>query len=179
MSLSLATLATIAAVTGGVTAAGGAIGGAIGSAKANKKSQNIINTQRNKNAKWYSKQMNSDYLSRSDSQAILKKQKELLDEYSKRASATSVVSGGTDEASAMAKASANKSIENTMTNLAGQASAYKDQVEARYQQTDNSYAAQQAQIEQNKANQIAQAGGQAVNAGLGLLGNGLTMKANN
>lgn len=144
--------------------------GAVSSANANRKANALINTQKKDNRKWYDNQMSQDYIQRSDVQAVLKKQKELLDAQYDRAQATSVVAGGTDEALAMQKAKANEALADTMTNIAGQAASYKDSVDQQYRQQDAALTQQQIGVYQNKAQQIAAAAGQGVTAGLNLVG---------
>ena len=112
-------------------------------------------------------------MNRSDTQAVLKKQKELLDEYYKRAASSAAVTGATDEAAAMAKSAANKSLENTMTNIAGNSSAYKDSVEQQYQAKDDALNQQQAASYMQQSGQVAQAAGQAAQAGLSMVGSAI------
>lgn len=144
--------------------------GAISSAQHNKRSQNLIDAQRRKNAQWYEQEMSRDYMNRQDTQAVLKKQKEMLDEYYNRAASASAVTGSTDEAAAQAKAAANKTLENTMTNIAANSAAYKDNIGQQYRSKDDLFNQQQSAIEAQRSQQIAQAAGQAVNAGLSLVG---------
>lgn len=144
--------------------------GAINSAQHNKRSQNLIDAQRRKNAQWYEQEMSRDYMNRQDTQAVLKKQKEMLDEYYNRAASASAVTGSTDEAAAQAKAAANKTLENTMTNIAANSAAYKDNIGQQYRSKDDLFNQQQSAIEAQRSQQIAQAAGQAVNAGLSLVG---------
>lgn len=144
--------------------------GAINSAQHNKRSQKLIDAQRRKNAQWYEQEMSRDYMNRQDTQAVLKKQKEMLDEYYNRAASASAVTGSTDEAAAQAKAAANKTLENTMTNIAANSAAYKDNIGQQYRSKDDLFNQQQSAIEAQRSQQIAQAAGQAVNAGLSLVG---------
>lgn len=147
--------------------------GAVKSANAGKKANALINTQRADNKKWYDTQMGQDYLQRSDAQAILKKQKELLDAQYDRARATNAVAGGTDEALAMQQAKANETLADTMTNMAAQSSAYKDSIEQQYRQQDAALAQQQIAQAKGQSQQIAQAAGQGVSAGLNLMGSAI------
>lgn len=147
--------------------------GAVKSANAGKKANALINTQRADNKKWYDTQMGQDYLQRSDAQAILKKQKELLDAQYDRARATNAVVGGTDEALAMQQAKANETLADTMTNMAAQSSAYKDSIEQQYRQQDAALAQQQIAQAKGQSQQIAQAAGQGVSAGLNLMGSAI------
>lgn len=163
----------IIAGIGAATSLASSIIGAVSSAKATREANALINTQKVNNKNWYDSQVSQDYMQRSDTQAILKKQKELLDAQYNRAAATSVVAGGTDEALAMQKAQANDTVADTMTNIAAQASSYKDNIEQQYRQQENALTQQQVAVAQGKAEQIAQAAGQGVSAGLNLMGNAL------
>lgn len=155
---------------GAATSLASSILGAVGSANATKNANALINSQKVKNRNWYNSEISQDYMQRADTQAILKKQKELLDAQYNRAAATNVVAGGTDEALAMQKAQANDTVADTMTNIAAQASSYKDNVEQQYRQQDNALTQQQIAALQGKAGQVAQAAGQGISAGLNLMG---------
>lgn len=161
------------AAIGGATALAGAIGGAIRSAQYGNQARRLIQDQRNENRRWYDRRMSEDYTMRSDAQALLKRQRELLDEQYKRARATNAVAGGTDESLALQKEAANKSVSDTMTNIAANASAHKDAVESQYRAQDAALNQQQAaELKQQSAN-AAQAGAQVANAGVNLLGNSI------
>lgn len=164
--------AIVAAIGAAASLASAGIGAA-SSAKKSKEANRLIAAQEAKNQKWYEDRMNQDYTKRSDNQAILKKQKELLDDYYKRTAATNVVSGGTDEAAALQKQAANQSLSDTMTNMAAQASSYKDSVEQSYRQADAQVNQQKIAVNQNQAAQIAAAAGQGVSAGLNLMGSAI------
>ncbi len=161
------------AAIGAATALGSAIYGAIKSRNANRKASNLISTLKNDNRRWYESEMAQDYTQRSDTQAILKKQKELLEAQYNKARATNVVAGGTDEALAMQKAQANDTLADTMTNIAAQASAHKDNINQQYRQQNTALTQQQAGVYTGQGQQVAQAAGQGVSAGLNLVGTGL------
>ena len=161
------------AIIGGVGAIGSAIYGAIASSEANNKARRLIQQQRNDNKRWYDVTMARDYTQRADVQAAIKRQRELLEEQYNNARKTNAVVGGTNEALAMQQAAANKSLSNTATDIAAQASNYKDSVERQYLAQDAALNQQQAQGYQQQAAATAQAASQAVNAGLGLVGQGL------
>ena len=161
------------AAIGGATALAGAIGGAIRSAQYGNKARRLIQDQRNENRRWYDRRRSEDYTMRSDAQALLKRQRELLDEQYKRARATNAVAGGTDESLALQKEAANRSVSDTMTNIAANASTHKDAVESQYRAQDALLNQQQAaELKQQSAN-AAQAGAQVANAGVNLLGNSI------
>ena len=162
------------AIAGTAAALGSAIYGAIASSKANNRAKTLVSDLRKRNKAWYDQKMSGDYMARSDVRAAVKKQRELLDEQLRRARATNVVAGGTDQTLAMQQAAANNSLSNTMTDIAANAANYKDAVEQQYLAQDAALTQQQAQMYQQQAAQTAQAAGQAVNAGLSLAGEGFS-----
>ena len=164
------------AAIGGVAALGSAIYGGVSSSLANDKAMDLIQQQRNDNKAWYKSRMAQDYTMRVDVQAAIKRQRELLNEQYNRAKAANVVAGGTDEALALQQQAANKSVSDTMTDVAEQASAYKENVEQQYWAQDAALNQQEAQSYQQQAAQTAQAASQGVNAGIGLMGNSIAKK---
>ena len=161
----------IGSIIGGVAALGSAIYGGISSSIANNRARALIQQQRDDNRAWYNTKMEQDYTQRSDVQAAIKRQRELLNEQYNRARRTNVVAGGTDESLALQQQAANKSLSDTMTDVASQASAYKDNVEQQYRAQDAALNQQQAQNYQQQGAQAAAAASQAVNAGLNMMGN--------
>lgn len=151
-------------------ALGSAIISSIASASQNNKARNLVSQQKRENDEWYKTKMSSDYTQRSDAQALLNKQREMLAEQYKRARATNAVAGGSEESLAAQKQVAAQTAGDTITNIASQASAYKDNVEQQYRATDNALTQQQVQTHQQQAKEIARAGAQAVNAGVSLIG---------
>lgn len=159
-----------AAIGAGLSLAS-AIYGGIKSSQANNRARRLIQQQRDDNRRWYDTRMAEDYTMRTDAQAAINRQRELLNEQYDRARRTGVVSGATDEAVAMQKEAANKAVSDTTTEIASQASAYKDNVERQFRAQDAALNQQQVQNNQQQAAQTAQAASQAVNAGINLAGN--------
>lgn len=162
-------LAALSAI-GGVAALGSSIYGAIASSKYNKQARKLIEEQKADNRNWYDVKMSEDYTQRSDTQAALKRQRELLTEQYDNARKTNAVMGGTDEALALQKQAANNSLSQTITDIASQASQYKEGVENQYRATDAALTQQQVTGLQQQGAQAAQAAAQATNAGINLLG---------
>lgn len=152
---------------------GSAIYGQIKSNQLNKQAQSELQGRRDENKQWYQQKMNEDYMMRSDVQNVLRKQRELLNEQYQRARATNIVAGGTDESLALQQQAANKTMGDTMADIAANASAYKDNVEQQYRDQENNLSQQQQQIYTNQANQVAQAASQAAKSGASLLSSGL------
>lgn len=172
-------MAIASSIIGGVTALGSAIYGAAASAKANNKARRLIQQQRDDNREWYNIKNAQDYTQRSDVQAAVKRQRDLLNEQYNKARATNAVAGGTDESLALQKKAANQSLAQTMTDVASGAAAYKDGIEQQYRAQDAALNQQQAQSYQQQAQATAQAASQAVNAGIGLVGQGIQANAYN
>lgn len=156
---------------GAAAQVGSSIYGAIKSSQASKRAEQLISNQRDENRKWYEEKMAEDYTRRADVQNLLRKQKELFNDQYKSARATNVVAGGTDESLALQKAAANEAVGETMADVAAQATDYKESVEQQYRAQDAALNQQQVGIEQNRAQQIANAAGQMGAAVSGLFGN--------
>lgn len=172
MGLNPGQIASIVEGGVGITAAiGGAIYGAIKSGKLNKQADALRTQMKNENKRWYDIKMAQDYTQRADVQAAIKKQRELLEEQYNRARATNVVAGGTDEALALQKQAANKSLSETATDIASKATDYKDNVERQYRAQDYALNQQELQNLQQRAAAVAQGASQVVNAGLSMAGN--------
>lgn len=159
----------LGAIIGGVMSAGGAIAGAIGSARAARKSNKMIADQKAKNQAWYDRRYNEDYTQRADAQAVLENTRRLLSERDKRASASNVVMGGTDEAVAMSKQASNEALAQTMAGINAQADQYKQNIEGQYLANDGAMTQQQIAVQQQKARDIAQAGSGMASAGGSIL----------
>lgn len=163
----------ISSVLGGALQVGSAIYGQAKSNQFNRQAEAELKNRRAENRQWYNQKMNEDYMMRSDVQSVLRKQRELLDEQYRRARATNVVAGGTDESLALQQQAANQTMGDTMADIAANASTHKDNVEQQYRAQADSLSQQQQQIYTNKANAVAQAAGQGISAGAGMLTSGL------
>lgn len=160
----------IGTAIGGAAALLSSAVGAIGSAVTNKRARNLLSLQREENKQWFEQERAKDYTQRSDVQNIINKQRKLLDEQYKRARATNVISGGTDEALAMQQAAANDAVANTMSDVAAQASIHADNVQQQYRNVNSQLTQQEIGVHQQTANNVAAAAGQGIQAGLGLVG---------
>lgn len=163
----------VGAIAGAAIQAGSSIYGAIKSSQANKRAMDILKARKEENKKWYEDKMSEDYMQRSDVQNVLRKQRDLLSEQYKRARATTLVAGGTDEALALQQQGANEAMGETMADIAAQASDYKESVENQYRTTDAALDQMEMGIHQQKAQSIATAAGQVGKAVGGLVSGGL------
>lgn len=176
--------AVIAAIISGLASIGSAGIGAASSKNKNDaaaateaQARGIVDAQRGVNSEWYKVKMSQDYTKRADAQAAIAKQRELLNERYRDAKATQAVTGGSDAELALQKDAANRSLAETMSNIAESSVAAKDNAEAQYIQNDNALAQQQvqgllgnAQQQRQQANASAQAGIQGATAGINLIG---------
>ena len=165
----------IGAITAGLglaTQVGGAIGGAIAGSKAGKRAREIISARKDENKKWYDEKMSEDYLQRSEIQNVLRKQKELIGEQMKRARATNIVAGGTDESLALQQQGAMDTLGETTANVAANATAAKDAAEQQYRAQDAALNQQQIGLYQQQAKDIATAAGQIGKSVSGLVSGG-------
>lgn len=164
----------VGAIIGAAAQIGSSIYGAVKSSQANKRAQAMIQNQRDENQKWYDQKIAEDYTQRSDVQNILRKQRDLLNEQYQRARATNIVAGGTDESLALQQQAANEAMGDTITDIAANASNYKDSIENQYRAQDAALNQQQIGVEQANAQAIAQAAGQMGSAVGGLVTGGVT-----
>lgn len=157
----------------GATALAGAIASGIAakkSADANNEANRLIEQQKADNRAWYNTKMSEDYTQRADAQAVIQKQRQLLNEQYRNARATNIVAGGSDAQLAAQKQLANESVAQTMSDIAANGASAKDAAEQQYLNTNASLTQQQVANKQNQAQNIAAAGGQAASAGVNLTG---------
>lgn len=163
-------------IAGGVGALGSAIYGAASSSKWNNKARSILQGQINENKAWYDTKKSQDYTARADVQAAINRQRQILDEQYRNARAANAVAGGTDAQLALQKEAANRSLAQTMTDVASNSAAWHDANENQFRAQDAALKQQQAQSYQQQAAATAQAASQAVTSGLGLVGQGINLR---
>ena len=140
--------------------------------KLNKASRGITEDAIKENQAWWDIKRPQDYTARSDVQAAINRQRQILNEQYRNARATNVVAGGTDASLALQKEAANRSLAQTSTDVASNAAAWKDSNEDKYRARDAALKDQLSQSYQQQAAAIAQAGSQAVSSGIQLAGQG-------
>ena len=155
---------------GGALSAGGAIFGGISASKAMKKAKKNVEAQRKKNQDWYDQRYNEDATQRADAQRILTQTEESIKQRNRAAAGSAAVMGGTDESVAAAKAANNEALADATAQIAANADARKDNIEATYLQNDNAYVEQLNAIEQGKAQAVSQAVQGVANAGASIAG---------
>lgn len=140
---------------GSAIGAAGCIFGGIKASKAMKKAKRNVEAQRQKNQDWYDRRYNEDATQRADAQRILTQTEESIKQRNKAAAGSAAVMGGTDESVAAAKEANNKALADATSQIAADAEARKDNIEATYMQNDNALVEQLNAIEQGKANAIS------------------------
>ena len=160
----------IATIISAAAALGSAVYGAVKSSQQSKKAEKLLKEQQKKNEEWYKIKKSQDYTQRADVQATINKQRELLNEQYNNARASSVVTGGTDESVALQKQAANKSLSDTMSEVAARGAEYKDRAEEQYLNKDAALTDAEIQMHEQRAAEAAQSASQSVNAGINLAG---------
>lgn len=140
---------------GSAIGAAGSIFGGISASKAMKRAKKNVEAQRQKNQDWYDRRYNEDATQRADAQRILTQTEESIKQRNKQAAGSAAVMGGTDESVAAAKAANNQALADATSQIAANAEARKDNIEATYMQNDNALVEQLNAIEQGKANAIS------------------------
>lgn len=151
----------------------GGLFGAIGSARAARKAKEAqLKTNEELgalNQEMFNRNYYQDIMSRSDTQAALKAQRDLLNESLKRQQRTAAITGATPESIAAAQKGINDSISQTISGIQSQASALKDNAYTNYMNQKGSLAEQKGQIEagywQNKGQMWNQLGNTIAGAG--------------
>lgn len=142
---------------GSAIGAAGSIFGGISASKAMKRAKKNVEAQRKKNQDWYDRRYNEDATQRADAQRILTQTEESIKQRNKQAAGSAAVMGGTDESVVAAKAANNQALADATSQIAANAEARKDNIEATYMANDNAFVEQLNQLEQGKAQAIGQA----------------------
>lgn len=154
-------------ILGAAALAGGVASSLFGANKAKKAARRAQaeNTYRtNAEKAWYDKNYNTDYLDTKAGQNLMRRAKEVQDEYVRKADGAAAVGGGTAASVAMAKEAANKAMGDTIANVAAQDTARKQQVEDAHLQNSQQLSRERQQIEQQKAQNTSEAAQNASNA---------------
>lgn len=154
---------------GSAIGAAGSIFGGISASKAMKRAKKNVEAQRKKNQDWYDRRYNEDATQRADAQRILTQTEESIKQRNKQAAGSAAVMGGTDESVAAAKAANNQALADATSQIAANAEARKDNIEATYMANDNAFVEQLNQLEQGKAQAIGQAVQGVANAASSML----------
>ena len=82
---------------------------------------------------WYDKAYNTDYIDTKAGQNMLRRAQEIQDEYVRKADGAAAVGGGTAAATAQAKEAANRTMGDTIANIAAQDTIRKQHVDDQHQ----------------------------------------------
>lgn len=156
-------------IGGGLSAVGGIFGG-ISASKAMKKVKKNLEAQKKENQSWYDRRYNEDATQRADAQRILTKTEESIRNRNRQAAGTQAVMGGTEESVAAAKAANNQALADATSQIAVNAEARKDNIEAQYQAKDAQLDDALNNIEMKKAQAISTAVQGVAQAGAGIAG---------
>lgn len=144
----------------------GQVVGQVAAGKENAKADATREAARKKSDKWYALDSAQSEIGRTDAQEIINRQQKVFEDANRRARATNVVAGGTDESLAMQKAQGANAVAQTYASIAANASERQDKRDAAYRERDASFdnaeiAAARARAEQatKAAEGIAKAGG--------------------
>lgn len=154
-------------ILGAAALAGGVASSLFGANKAKKAARRAQaeNTYRtNAEKAWYDKNYNTDYLDTKAGQNLMRRAKEVQDEYVRKADGAAAVGGGTAASVAMAKEAANKAMGDTIANVAAQDTSRKQHVEDAHLQNTQQLSRERQQIEQQKAQNTSDAAQNASNA---------------
>ena len=151
------------AVLAAIISAAGSIGSSLISGSKSSKTagsaDNLIAQQHNDNQRWFDQRYNENYSQTAEAQNLMNYAKKEAEKAYKRADATAAVTGGTEESVARAKRGANEMLSQTASNIAAQGTARKDAIEQQYLNTKNNLTSIQVSNLQQKAQDIAGAGG--------------------
>ena len=145
------------AIIGAAISAASAIYGGIKSSEAAKEANKKVEDMQRENQAWYDGRYNEDPLQRTSAQRVLTKTQETLRQRDKAAAGRAAVMGGTEESVAAEKARSTEALAEAASRIAAQGDAQKDAIEQQYRANKMGLTQQQIGIEQQRANNIAQA----------------------
>ena len=153
----LSTLATLGAI-------GSTIAGAFTSAAKNRAAEGALDENHRNTVRILQSRLRSDYTTRSDFQYMMEKQRQLLDAQYKREKGVAAVAGGNNQAVAAQKMANAAAVADTSARLGAQSAAYKDAANNALIAENQRYSTNKANLAFARAESIANAAGQAVNA---------------
>ena len=154
-------IATAAMLAGSVASS---LFGANKAKKAARKAQKENTYRSNAEKAWYDKEYNTDYLDTKAGQNLMRRAQEVQNEYIRKADGAAAVGGGTAASVAMAKEAANKTIGDTVANIAAQDTSRKQHVADAHLQNTQQLSRERQQTEQQKAQATSDAAQNMSNA---------------
>lgn len=113
---------------------------------------------------WYKRRYNEDYIDTAAGQNLVRRAKQFAQENWRKAQGAQAVTGGTEAATAQAKEAGNRMVGDTIANIAGTDTQRKDNADNIRLQQMNQNAQMDIQRENQRSQNIAQAGAQAANS---------------
>ena len=147
----------IGSAIGGYLGIGASIFGGVSASKAMKKVKQNLEGRVKENQSWYDRRYNEDATQRADAQRILTLTNENIRQRNQNAAGAQAVMGGTDESVAAAKAANNQALAEAASQIAAAGERRKDQIEAQYRETNAELNDKLMNLEQAKAQNVAQA----------------------
>ena len=147
----------IGSAIGGSLGIGASIFGGVSASKAMKKVKQNLEGRVKETQSWYDRRYNEDATQRADAQRILTLTNENIRQRNQNAAGAQAVMGGTDESVAAAKAANNQALAEAASQIAAAGERRKDQIEAQYRETNAELNDKLMNLEQAKAQNVAQA----------------------
>lgn len=157
-------------IIGGALGIGASIYGGAKASKAMKNVKNNLNQQMKENQDWYDKNYYEDPTQRADAQRVLALTAENIRDRNREAAGTQAVTGGTEESVATTKAANAESLSEAASQIAVNGENRKDMVESRYMDTKSGLNDKLNNLEEAKANNLAQAAQGVAQAGSSIAG---------
>lgn len=143
---------------------GSSLFGANKAKKAARRAQAENTYRSNAEKAWYDKEYNTDYLDTKAGQNLMRRAQDVQNEYIRKADGAAAVGGGTAASVAQAKETANKTMGDTIANVAAQDTSRKQHVADAHMQNQMNLSRERQQIEQQKAQATSDAAQNMSNA---------------
>lgn len=147
----------IGSLIGAGLGAAASIFGGIKARKAARKANRMLEEQKAENQAWYDRRYNEDATQRADAQRMLTLTMDRMRQRNRAAAGTAAVMGSSNEAVAAEKAANAQVLADTASQIAAAGAARKDQVENQYLAQKNALTQQQIGVQNQQAQNIAQA----------------------
>jgi hypothetical protein len=147
----------IGSLVGAGLGAAASIYGGIKARQAAQKANRMLEGQQSDTQAWYDRRYNEDATQRADAQRILTMTMDRMRRRNKAAAGTAAVMGSSPEAIAVEKEANAQALADTASQIAAAGAARKDQVENQYLTQKNALTQQQIGVQNQQAQNIAQA----------------------
>lgn len=144
--------------------------GAAGSAFANADARRRLLDEQDMERARLNRLLARNYVDSPENQGLLRRMKDMQQKRYNQARATNIVAGGTDAHLATMQAQGNEIVSRTGNAIAERAQGYKDRVEEAKMASERRHADRMFALDQQKAQTIANAAGQATKAMAGIIG---------